>query len=147
MRHPHDFADVVGDGCQIARLQLTDIHHHIDFHRPIFDGAFGFVNFGLGRHCAKRKTDRRADLHVRTCQGGFAVGDPVAVDADRAEIICEGLFAQDRDLLRGRVWLEESVVDNADQGDGMVGGIVVHAGINLFNTTFFIEIGRHGLPV
>jgi len=147
VRHPHHFADIVRDGCQVARLKLADVDHHVNFSRPVFDRLFGVINFCLGGHCSEWEADRCADFDVRASQGCFAVGYPITVHAHRAEVVFQRLFAEDRHLLSRCVRLEQGMIDDAHQRNGLIGGVSVHAGINLLNVALFVEVGCHGLPV
>ena len=111
----HHIADFSHDAIQLAVLEPTDIHHHVNFVGAGIDGCFGFITLGIRIHGAQRETYHRTNLHVAVFQQGIRQLHTAAVDANTGELMLGCLSAQLLDLRLCCLRLEQGVVDVAGQ--------------------------------
>src|SRR5262245_50876066 len=77
----------------LARPQLTDIQHHIEFERSVVHGFFGFHNFDFGEIAPMWKTNYSTDQHIRIFERFLRQPDITWLHTDGRHMITSSKFA------------------------------------------------------
>src|SRR5437868_13928922 len=115
-----DPLDIALDSSMIARLQFTDMEHHVDLVRSQAQCFGGFELLHPGETRSEREAGYRRELNLVAAQLRCGKFEVRAVDHHLAETEFHRFVAQENDLVRSTVRTKIGMVDH--RGYDLPGG-------------------------